>query len=82
MFLENFTEEEISRMFHDFQGCFQSVSWKFQENFQCVSKKFHIAWHSSQLPEQKEGLFFCKKVCFFVPEQRICFTVIYMLQNI
>ena len=44
-------------MFHDFQGCFESVSWKFQENFQGVSKKIHIAWHSSQLPEQKEGLF-------------------------
>ena len=57
MFLESFTEEEVSRMFHDIQGCFQSVSGKFQENFQGVSKKFPIAWHSSQLPEQKEGLF-------------------------
>ena len=43
-----------SRVFYDFQGCFQSVSRKFQENFQGVSKKFHVAWHSSQLPEQKE----------------------------
>ena len=46
-----------------FQGCSKSVSKgvprKFQENFQGVSKKFHVAWHSSQLPEQKEGLF-CK----------------------
>ena len=54
---ESFMEENFSRMFHDFQGCFQSVSRKFQENFQGVSKKFHVAWHSSQLPEQKEGLF-------------------------
>ena len=51
-----------------FQGCFmifkgvprvfQRFLRKFQENFQGVSKKFHVAWHSSQLPEQKEGLFF------------------------
>ena len=27
------------RVFHDFQGCFQSVSRKFLENFQGVSKK-------------------------------------------
>ena len=40
-----------------FQGCFKSFSKKFQENVQGVSKKFHFAWHSSQLPEQKEGLF-------------------------
>ena len=25
-----------------------------------VSKKFHVAWPSSQLPEQKEGLFYKK----------------------
>ena len=24
----------VSRVHHDFQGCFQSVSRKFQENFQ------------------------------------------------
>ena len=40
-----------------FPECFKSVSRMFQENFQGVSKKFHVAWHSSQLPEQKEGLF-------------------------
>ena len=39
-----------------FKGCFKSVSRKFQENFHGVSRKFHVAWHSSQLPEQKEGL--------------------------
>ena len=49
-------------VFHDFQGCFESVSWKFQENFQGVSKKFHIAWHSSQIPEQKKGLFLARAV--------------------
>ena len=26
MFHESFMEEEVSRMFHDFQGCFKSVS--------------------------------------------------------
>ena len=36
-----------------FQGCFKGVSRVFQG----VSKKFNVAWHSSQLPEQKEGLF-------------------------
>ena len=40
---------------------FKGVSRVFQrsceENFQGVSKKVHVAWHSSQLPEQKEGLF-------------------------
>ena len=35
-----------------FQGCFKGVSRVFQG----VSKKFNVAWHSSQLPEQKEGL--------------------------
>ena len=49
--------KDVSRVFHDFQGCFQSVLRKFQESYQGVSKKFHVAWHSSQLPEQKEGLF-------------------------
>ena len=53
---------DISRMFHDFQGCFQSVSRRFQENFKGVSKKFYVAWPSSQLPEQKEGLFYKKSL--------------------
>ena len=34
-----------------FLSCFKEVSRKL-----CVSKKFHVAWHSSQLPEQKEDL--------------------------
>ena len=54
--------KRVSRLF---QGYFlevsKDISWKFQrrfqENVQGVSKKFHIAYHSSQLPEQKEGLF-------------------------
>ena len=50
---------DVSRVFHDFQGCFQSVSKKFQENFQGVSKKFHVAWHSSQLPPSRS------RACFF-----------------
>ena len=50
--------KEVSRVFHDFRGCFQNVPRKFQENFLGVSKNvFYVAWHSSQLPEQKEGLF-------------------------
>ena len=62
-------EEEVSRMIflrvlHDFRGCSQSVSRKFQENCQGVSKKFHVVWHSSQLPEQKEGLFLQEPVKF------------------
>ena len=40
-----------------FLECLRGVSRKFQQNFQSVSKKFHVAWHSSQLYEQKEGLF-------------------------
>ena len=54
VFQGSLIEEEDLRMF---QGYFQSVSRQFQENFQGVSIKFHVAWHSSQLPEQTEGLF-------------------------
>ena len=43
---------DVSRVFPE---CFKCSSRKFQENFQGVSKKFHVSWHSSQLPEQKEG---------------------------
>ena len=45
--------------------CFKGVPRVFQKVFQGsfkktfrVFQKFHDAWHSSQLPEQKEGL--CK----------------------
>ena len=60
MFHESLMEEEVSGIF---QGCFmifKGVSRVFQgclKNFQGVSKMFHVVWHSSQLPEQKEGLF-------------------------
>ena len=29
----------------------------FKKTFKVFQKKFHVAWNSSQLPEQKEGLF-------------------------
>ena len=45
------------RVFHGFWGSFQSVSRKVQENIQGLSKKFHVAWYSWQLPKQKEVLF-------------------------
>ena len=37
----------------------QSISRKFEENVQSVSNKFYVACNcnSSQLPEQREGLF-------------------------
>ena len=38
-----------------FSKCFKDVSRKFQENVKGVSKKFHVACPTSQLPEQKEG---------------------------
>ena len=44
-----------SRMF---QVCFVEVSRMFLECLKGDSKKFYVAWHSSQLLEQKEGLFF------------------------
>ena len=45
-----FKEEEVSRMFHDFLRAFTKCS-------RCFKIFFYVAWHSSQLPEQKEGLF-------------------------
>ena len=48
----------VFRMFQGslkFQGCFDGV---LRVVLGSVSKKFHIVWHPSQLPEQKEGLFF------------------------
>ena len=45
---------EVSRVFPEY---LKGVTRKFQENIEGVSKKFHFACHSSQLPEQKEGLF-------------------------
>ena len=40
VFHEIFKEEEVSWVFHDFQGCFQSVLRKSQEKFQGVLKSF------------------------------------------
>ena len=48
---------EVLRYFQGFYWNFKGVSRKFQENVEGVQKKFHIACNSSQLPEQKEGLF-------------------------
>jgi len=53
--------KDVSRKFQEsfkgvsrkFKGCFKEVS----RNFKGVLKKFHVVRHSSQLPEQKEGLF-------------------------
>ena len=67
MFCESFIEEEVSRIFQEcfiiFKG-FSGFSRVFPECFKEVLrklsrclKKFHVSWHSSQLPEQKEGLF-------------------------
>ena len=47
-----------------FTKYFEGVSMKFQVNFQGVSKKFYVAWPSSQLPEQKEGLYFTNDKIF------------------
>ena len=50
-----------------FQRCFKEVSRKLSRCY----KKIHVAWHSSQLPEQKEGLlesatqYFKRKMKFF-----------------
>ena len=55
---------DVSKVSHDFQGCFmifKEVSGVFQgsfkKSFKVFQKEFHVAWNSSQLPEQKEGLF-------------------------
>ena len=55
MFHESFMEGEVSWIF---QGCFMIFKVVFRV-FQGGFKKtlLHVAWHSSQLPEQKEGLF-------------------------
>ena len=48
---------KIQGCFTEVQVCFKEVSRVFPECFKGVSHKLHVAWHSSQLPEQKEGLF-------------------------
>ena len=47
-----------------FPEYFKCVSRKFQENVKGVSKKFHVTCHSSQLPKQKEGLFYFQDFCY------------------
>ena len=61
VFLESFMDKEVSRMFQLTFMIFKGISKVFQGSFKktlrCFIKKFYVAWHSSQLPEQKEGLF-------------------------
>ena len=57
VFYESFMEEEVSRVFHDFQWCLESVSRKFQENFQAVSKKCHVGTHRS-FPSRRGACFY------------------------
>ena len=40
MFHESFKEVEVSRIFHDFQGCSGSVSKVFQESFMKTFRVF------------------------------------------
>ena len=57
--------KEVSRVFQGSfkgvsrkcQGCFMIFLRSFTECSRCFKFFFHVAWHSSQLPEQKEGLF-------------------------
>ena len=56
---------DVSKVSHDFHGCFRSVSRKFQKTLRCF-KKLHVAWHSSQLPEQKEGLFIFYSILYYM----------------
>ena len=65
VFLESLMEEEISGIFHGCFMIFKGVSRVFQGSFKKTFKVFHkifVAWHSSQLPEQKEGLFLERRV--------------------
>ena len=49
---------QFQRLLGKFQGNVEKVSSVFQENFNKVLFcNFVLAWISSQLPEQKEGLF-------------------------
>ena len=62
---------EASRVFPE---CLKGVWRKFQENFHGVLKKFHVACHSSQLPDQKEGLFYMQ---YYILSYTISYIVIY-----
>ena len=57
---------KVSRIFQECFIIFKGVSGVFQGSFKKtfkVFKKVHVSWHSSQLPEQKEGLFHKNKIC-------------------
>ena len=51
----------VSWVFHGSKGCFQSILKVFHKGFKQIfkvsKKRFYVAWPSSQLPEQKKGLF-------------------------
>ena len=48
----------VKRELRQVQRCFEEASRVFQEFFnEVLFDKFFVAWISSQLPEQKEGLF-------------------------
>ena len=47
---------DVSRVFHDFQGCFQSVSGKFQEKFEGVSiKSFMLHGTHRSFPSRRRA---------------------------
>ena len=68
----NGIQENFEWWFKGASNWFKEVSKRFKESVKCVSRKFHkkfqesfnevlfcnfvLAWISSQLPEQKEGL--------------------------
>ena len=60
VFHESLKEQDVSRIFQEcfiiFKGVFRVFQGSFKKTFK-VFKKVHVSWHSSQLPEQKEGLF-------------------------
>ena len=39
-----------------FEGVSRVFQGSFKKTFKVFQKMFYVAWHSSQLPEQKEGL--------------------------
>ena len=60
LFHESFMEGEVSWIF---QGCFMifKVVFRvfqggFKKTLKVFQKNFYVAWHPSQLPEQKESL--------------------------
>ena len=43
-----------------FEGVLRVFQGSFKKTFKVFQKMFYVSWHSSQLHEQKEGLFFDK----------------------